>query len=119
MLIGSDEEPPTIESATNIVKLKMCQIAFESVSSSTYLAGFRNAGVTKEQANKLLDAVNAYTQELEDFAGLREAAAPMYNEVDEGMADAQTNIARVYDDRWEQVRQQAAKDETDTEATTK
>lgn len=119
MLIGSDEEPPTIESATNIVKLKMCQIAFESVSSSTYLAGFRNAGVTKEQANKLLDAVNAYTQELEDFAGLSEAAAPMYNEVDKGMADAQTNIARVYDDRWEQVRQQAAKDETDTEATTK
>lgn len=119
MLIGSDEEPPTIESATNIVKLKMCQIAFESVNSSTYLAGFRNAGVTKEQANKLLDAVSAYTQELADFAGLSEAAAPMYNEVDKGKVDAQTNIARVYDDRWEQVRQQVAKDETDTEATAK
>lgn len=117
MLIGTDEEPPSIESATNIVKLKMCQVAFESISSSTYLTGFRDAGVTKEQTTKLLDAVMAYSRELEDFARLSDAATPMFEEVDKGEADARANIARIYDDRWEQVRKQASKDGEGKEAT--
>ncbi|MBR3157751.1 MAG: serine/threonine protein kinase [Atopobiaceae bacterium] len=111
MLIGTDEHPPTIRTATSIVKLKMCQVAFESINSSTYLTGFRNAGVTKEQTSKLLDAVVAYAQELQDFARLSDAAGPMYDEIDGGKDDARTNIARVYDDRWEQVKKQASKDD--------
>ena len=75
----------------------MYQIAFESVSSPTYLAGFRRAEVSEQDANAMLNAVCKATKELQSFvAANSDSSEAIYNEIIDGESDARANIERVY-----------------------
>ena len=96
-VVGRDGADPLVKDSDPIVKLRIYQVAFESVSSSTYLTGFRRAGVSKEDATRMLDATCAGARALEDFANMNEdAAGAMYHEIVDGEKDARANIDRVY-----------------------
>ena len=96
-VVGRDGADPLVKDSDPIVKLRIYQVAFESVSSSTYLTGFRRAGVSKEDATRMLDATCAGARALEAFANMNEdAAGAMYHEIVDGEKDARANIDRVY-----------------------
>lgn len=98
MVTGKDGKEPTMANSEPIVKLRVYQVAFESVSSPTYLAGFQRAGITREQAAKMLDAVQSGVESLASFRNENEAAASaMYDEIVDGMSDARANVVRVFE----------------------
>lgn len=96
-VLGKDGEPAPIANSEPIVQLRMYQVAFESVNSTTYLTGFKRAGITDRQAYAMLDAVVEGTRGLSDFVAVSSSSSSaMYNEIIEGKDNARSNIARVY-----------------------
>lgn len=69
-----DEEPV-------MVRLRIYQLAYEAISSPTYLNGFRRAGVSEQQARELLDQVLAATASLSSDVGANEKSQQMYDEI--------------------------------------
>lgn len=96
-IVGTDDAAPLIADSEDIVKLRIYQVAFESVSSSTYLTGFRRAGVSKERADAMLTTVCENTKNEASFVEVnRDAAGFLYDEIINGEEDARANITRVY-----------------------
>ncbi len=86
-----------IEQTEPIVQLRLLQVGFESLSSATYLKGFRQAGVEQQEAVTLLDAIMDRLGALRDFAGSNEAATgPIVREIDEGCEQARLNIRTTF-----------------------
>lgn len=108
-LLGKDGQDPLIEGASPIVQLRVCQVAFEAISSQAYLTGFNRAGVSQASAEAMLKAVCDRTKSLDSFVKTNQAAAQtMYDEIVQGEAEARDNIARVYNNDF--IRSAAAKD---------
>lgn len=81
------------------VRLRLCQVATQALSSTTYLAGFARAGITRDEANSLLATVRASYEGLGEFARADEyqvVYGPVCSEIEQGMDLAQTNIQNVY-----------------------
>lgn len=96
-VIGSEDKDPIVAQSEKMVQLRLYQVAFESIASSTYLSGFMEAGITEDQVNALLDAVHTGTQSLSEFVATnREAAGAMYDEIVDGYDAAVDNISRTY-----------------------
>jgi serine/threonine-protein kinase len=91
------DQAAVISDAEPIVQLRVYQVAFESVSSTTYLTGFRRSGVTRDQADAMLTVSCDGARELSSFVGVnRDSAGGMYDEIINGEDEARANIARVY-----------------------
>ena len=96
-VVGKDGNPPLIADAAPIVQLRVYQVAFESISSQAYLTGFNRAGITKNQAEALLNSVCNKTKELASFVSVnQDAAQSMYDEIVQGESESRNNITRVF-----------------------
>lgn len=97
MVVGNNGSEQSIADSEPILRLRIYQVAFESVSSSTYLTGFRYAGIGRSQAETMLSAACEGTRSLGNFVMANpDSAQAMYDEITSGEDDARANIARVY-----------------------
>ena len=88
---------PAVAQSEPIVRLRLYQVAFESVNSPTYLEGFRRAGVSRDEVTDLLQRLEDETEGLSDFAETNPSAADgIYNEIVQGHDAALRNIERTY-----------------------
>lgn len=81
------------------VRMRLCQVAVESVASATYLLGFARAGVTEEQVSVLIGGVRSCVADLRDFARLEECGVvygPVLKEIGEGLEIAAGAMRSVY-----------------------
>lgn len=80
-----------------MVQLRLCQVAFETIASPTYLEGLLRAGVGRGDAQALLDAVKSRVDGLGGFASSAgPSAAALYDEVEGGYDAAVGNVGRTY-----------------------
>lgn len=87
------------EKSAEGVRIRLCQVAVESVASATYLLGFARAGVTEEQVKSLLEGVRTCVSDLRDFVRLEECGVvygPVLNEIEEGLRIASGAMRGVY-----------------------
>lgn len=83
--------------AEPIVQLRLCQVAFETVASPTYLVGLMRAGVSRDRAEALLSCVKVRVDGLSGFvASNRAAAGVLYDEVEGGYEEAYENVSRTF-----------------------
>lgn len=93
-----------VSQSDDMVKLRLYQVAFEAISSPTYLAGFRdNTAVTQDAAEQLLDAVGDGTANLADFVSSMSTtgdstspAQAIYDEMADGRQEAEQNIKTTF-----------------------
>lgn len=85
----SDDEPA-------MVHLRLCALIQGTVSSPTYLGGFRRAGVGREAAEALLEETVGTARSLVDEAASSERARALCASVVSGEAQAMANIEAVY-----------------------
>ncbi len=81
------------------VRVRLCQVAVEALSSNTYLAGFSRAGVTREQAESLLASARRCAEGLRDFSQASEyqqVFGPVFEEITAGIKTAEQTIQNVY-----------------------
>ena len=81
------------------VRVRLCQVAVDALSSSTYLAGFARSGIGEQRVRALLRAVSDCVEELRPFAEAREYSkvyGPIFSEIRDGLDVAGQNIANVY-----------------------
>ena len=106
-LLGDGENPPVVLSSTKIVQLRLYQVAFESISSSTYLTGFRQAGVSAAEVTEVLQTIRERLSQ-EDFRSFVEtnpsATQAMYDEIMDGYDAAVANVNRTYNSPATRVR---------------
>ncbi len=106
-VIGDGENDPVALQSTQMVQLRLYQVAFESVNSSTYLSGFRQAGVTAEQALKMLETIHKRLDS-DEFRSYVEAnpnaTKPLYDEIMNGYDNAVANVNRTYNSPTTRVR---------------
>lgn len=98
-ILGADDAEPIALQSSEIVQLRLYQVAFESLNSPTYLTGFRRAGVTADQAINLLETIRdrLSTEEFSSFVEANpNATKAMYDEITGGYEDALANINRTY-----------------------
>lgn len=96
-LVGAEDEPALLSRAEPIVCLRLYQVAFESIASSTYLSGFMHAGVSERDVCRLLDAAKEGVDGLSEFVRAnRTSAGPIYDEVELGYEAALDNVSRTY-----------------------
>lgn len=96
-LEGPGEGPAVAERAEPIVCLRLCQVACEALRSPTYLAGLMRAGVSEEEARRLLACVRERTDGLEGFAESNQGtAAALWREVSGGLPLAEDNVSRTF-----------------------
>ena len=92
-LAGLSDDDPVM------VRLRLCSLINQVVSSPTYLSGFKRAGVTREQAEGLLskatDTVSALTADAESSEKARETRDSIVS--DEARRAAESNISIVFD----------------------
>lgn len=106
-IVGDGETDPVVLSSSRMVQLRLYQVAFESISSPTYLAAFRQAGVSSEDVVDLLQTIYDRLDE-EGFRNFVEtnpaATEAIYNQVMDGYDEALANIARTYNSPTTRVR---------------
>ena len=105
---GTSEQEPVALQSSEIVQLRLYQVAFESLNSPTYLAGFKRAGVSANEAIGLLETVRdrLTTPAFKDFVEANPSATrAMYQEIVDGYADALANINRTYNSPTSRVRE--------------
>lgn len=96
-IVGDDITAPIASQSEPIVQLRLYQVAFESIASSTYLSGFMRAGVGEHDVIRMLEAVKAKTDALSDFVAANYGASGfMYDEIENGYEVARTNVSRTY-----------------------
>ena len=96
-IVGVDGNNALTDDSEFIVRLRLYQVAFESIASPTYLSGFRNAGITEDQANELLDTIYQKTLSMEsDKNSNPDASQVMYDEIVDGYERAVENITASY-----------------------
>lgn len=106
-ILGDADNPPVALQSSKIVQLRLYQVAFESINSSTYLTGFRQAGVTADEVTTLLEALRdrLTAEEFRSYVESNPAATQaMYDEVVNGYEDAVANINRTYNSPTSRVR---------------
>lgn len=106
-ILGDADNPPVVLQSSKIVQLRLYQVAFESINSSTYLTGFRQAGVTADEVTTLLEALRdrLTAEEFRSYVESNPAATQaMYDEVVNGYEDAVANINRTYNSPTSRVR---------------
>lgn len=97
IITQGDDGETMVSQFKPIVQLRLYQVAFESISSSEYLAGFRRAGVDEKDVRVMLETVYARTGELRSFVDANEeAAGAIYREIMDNYETARSNIARTY-----------------------
>lgn len=97
--IRKECEASGTEKGTEGVRIRLCQVAVESIASTTYLLGFSHAGVTEEQAAELLEWVRVCVEDMEEFVQLEECNVvygPVLDEIHEGLKTADHTIRIVY-----------------------
>ncbi len=105
---GTSEQEPVALQSSEIVQLRLYQVAFESLNSPTYLAGFKRAGVSANEAIGLLETVRdrLTTPAFKDFVEANPSATrAMYQEIVDGYDDALANINRTYNSPTSRVRE--------------
>ena len=79
------------------VKLRLYRVAFESISSPTYMAGFARAGIGQQDAESFLTRVRDEAKKLEvEALSSEDTLLPIYQEIVDGYQDAQRNINTTY-----------------------
>ena len=81
------------------VRVRLCQIGVEALSSPTFLAGFSRSGIREEQARDMLERLRACLDSLEPFSRVPEQVevlGPVFEEIRRGLPIAERNIANVY-----------------------
>ena len=81
------------------VRVRLCQIGVEALSSPTFLAGFARSGIGEEQARGMLARLRTCLDSLEPFSRVPEQAevlGPVFAEIRQGLPIAEQNIAYVY-----------------------
>ena len=106
-ILGDDENESVALQSSLMVQLRLYQVAFESISSPTYLAAFRQAGVSSDEIQSLLqtiyDRLDAST--FRNFVETNPAATEaLYNQIMDGFDDAVSNVARTYNSPTTRVR---------------
>lgn len=97
--IRRERDSQSRERSTEGVCVRLCQVAVESVASTTYLLGFSRAGVTEGQVTELVDGVEACMANMGDFVRLEECGVvygPVLDEIREGLEAAKSAIQNVY-----------------------
>ena len=105
--VGGDGAEPVVLHSTRMVQLRLYQVAFESIRSSTYLTGFRQAGVTAADALGLLENIHERLddQEFRAYVETNPAATkPLYDEIMNGYDAAVANVNRTYNSPATRVR---------------
>lgn len=106
-IMGDSGEDPVVLQSSAMVQLRLYQVAFESISSPTYLAAFRQAGVSSSDVSDLLETIfeRMDSQEFRNFVETNPAATEaLYNQVMDGYDEALANIARTYSSPTTRVR---------------
>ena len=107
VIVGGDGAEPVVLHSTRMVQLRLYQVAFESIRSSTYLTGFRQAGVTAADALGLLENIHERLddQEFRAYVETNPAATkPLYDEIMNGYDAAVANVNRTYNSPATRVR---------------
>lgn len=81
------------------VRVRLCQVSVEVVASSTYLASMARAGITSQQAQRLLAGVRTCLEGLQDFgraAEYEEVYGPVFEEIRQGLLVADQNILNTF-----------------------
>ena len=106
-ILGDGENEPVVLQSSRMVQLRLYQVAFESISSPTYLAAFRQAGVSSNEVVTLLQTIYDRMDE-DDFRNFVEtnpaATEALYDQVMDGYDEALANIARTYNSPTTRVR---------------
>lgn len=96
-IMGADGKEPIVIQSEPIVQLRLYQVAFESISSATYLSGFMRAGIDEKDVIQMLNTIKKRTDDLTDFALANyDAAGAMYDEIEQGYGGALDNVSRTY-----------------------
>ena len=106
-IIGDGENEPVTLSSSRMVQLRLYQVAFETISSPTYLAAVRQAGVSSEDVVELLETIydRLDAGDFRNFVETNPAATEaIYNQVMDGYDEALANIARTYNSPTTRVR---------------
>ena len=106
-ILGDGQNTPVVLQSSQIVQLRLYQVAFESINSPTYLTGFRQAGVSAAEVMELLETIHT-RMGADDFRSYVEAnpaaTSAMYDEVMYGYNDAVANVNRTYNSPTTRVR---------------
>lgn len=97
--VGRESDARDGRKSAEGVRVRLYQIASETLSSSTYLAGFARAGITEAMARELLQRVRQGVEELGEFAHAneyREVYQPVFQEIATSLALVEQNIRNVY-----------------------
>lgn len=87
--LPSDAEPA--------VRLRLYRVAFESISSPTYMAGFARASIPQNQAEAFLQTVCTQARSLQlEAQSNPDTLLPIYEEVVDGQENAMRNIETTY-----------------------
>ena len=106
-IVGADGETPIALQSSEMVQLRLYQVAFESIVSSTYLTGFRQAGIGANEVIALLETIRdrLSTEEFRSFVETNPSATQaLYDEVMDGYDDALANVNRTYNSPTTRVR---------------
>ena len=84
------------DNAPVIAQLRLYNVVFNAINSTTYMPGFARAGVTEAQATKLLDEVEKRTAALSGDASRSAITEELWSAVVDGEASARANIQSTY-----------------------
>ena len=106
-IIGDGQDGPVVLQSSKMVQLRLYEVAFESISSPTYLAAFRQAGVSAQDVTTLLQTIRDRMDEA-DFRNYVEtnpaATQALFDLVMDGYEDALANVGRTYNSPTSRVR---------------
>ena len=106
-ITGADGETPVVLQSSEMVQLRLYQVAFESINSSTYLTGFRQAGVSSDDVITMLKTIRERlsTPEFVSYVQTNPSATQaMYSEIMDGYDDAMANVNRTYNSPTSRIR---------------
>lgn len=94
----SDALDALSDNDTVMVRLRLCSLINQAVSSPTYLSGFKRVGVTRDQAEELLGRATGMASSLSADADSSEKAREMCDSIISAGARhaAESNISAVY-----------------------
>lgn len=106
-ILGDGENVPVVLQSSEMVQLRLYQVAFESISSSTYLTGFRQANVSAADVTNMLKTIRERLSAPEFVSYVEtnpSATQAMYDEIMDGYDDALANVNRTYNSPTSRVR---------------
>ncbi len=112
--IAEQRQASNEHSVAEGVRVRLCQVAVDALSSSTYLAGFARSGIDEQRASALLRTVRDCVNELRPFADAKEYSevyGPIFTQMNEGLDVAEQNIANVYANPVASMAQRAAQED--------